>query len=106
MASSGGNEDKDEEVDGRTDYESSGFDDTINRMKLSQSESQNNDTLSDMKSGKKRKLVHSSLIARFAQPDFPMFGTREINFKIDEYGVSNDDLVFTNIESDRNNGIR
>ena len=47
---------------------------------------------------KKRKLVHTNLLAKFAQPSFPMFESQEVSWTVDDFGSSNDDLVFHDID--------
>jgi len=46
---------------------------------------------------KRRKLAQPSKIAKFLEPSFPMFETRETVLATDDYGAANDDLVFQDI---------
>ena len=40
----------------------------------------------------------SGSIQRFVEPSFPMFQSREIVWKLDDYGVLNHDLKFQDIQ--------
>ena len=42
-------------------------------------------------------IVQPSQIAKFVEPNFPMFETRETVYTADDYGACNEDLKFQDI---------
>lgn len=46
-----------------------------------------------------KKRMKSNVIAKFLEPNFAMFESTEEIYKVDDYGRSNDDLRFRDIQS-------
>lgn len=46
-----------------------------------------------------QKKPRVDLMRKFLEPNFTMFESKEVNFTVDEYGASIDDLHFRDIQS-------
>jgi hypothetical protein len=46
-----------------------------------------------------KKKVKVDIMKRFLEPNFSMFETRQVQFTVDEFGASVDDLQFRDIQS-------
>jgi hypothetical protein len=46
-----------------------------------------------------KKKVKVDIMKRFLEPNFSMFETRQVQFTVDEFGASVDDLQFGDIQS-------
>lgn len=100
------NQDEDEEGDDdRTDLDSSSADDGHTRAAVALTPVDRSAQTPDLKRSAteksagsagtgKRRRVQSSLLAKFLNPDFPMFHNREQQWTRSEFGVLNDDLFF------------
>eukprot|EP01038_Epipyxis_sp_PR26KG_P014055 gene14055-18853_t len=75
----------------------SAVDPALNQLSLQRASSAD-----DLFKKKKAKTTASNRIAKFLEPNFRMFESHDIMAKMDDYGVSNDDLKFQDIASTDN----
>jgi hypothetical protein len=46
-----------------------------------------------------KKKLKSSVISKLLEPSFVMFESKEAPYSVDDFGISNDDLQFRDIQS-------
>lgn len=91
----------DGEDDGRTDPDSAVADEPGHWPQVSPDLRRADSSDMTTSVGKRRKSQSSALLSRFSQPSFPVFQSRETEWRVDEYGASIDDLKFPGTETNR-----